>query len=74
MEIVTIVESKDSLYKLMVGHDGDDEELLPRRKFCIQRMAKNLFPKHGERLLYTIRRTSFFRRFALISLLFVNCV
>ncbi len=46
--------------------------LLPRCKSCIQRMAKNLFVKHGERLLYTIRHTLFFHHFAPILLLFAN--
>ncbi len=47
---------------------------LPRRKSCIQRTAKNLFVKHGKHLLYTILCTSFFPRFAPISLLFANSV
>ncbi len=47
---------------------------LPRRKSCVQRTTKNLFMKHGERLLYTIRCTLFFRHFAPISLLFANSV
>ncbi len=47
---------------------------LPRHKSCVQRTAKNLFAKHGKRLLYIIHRTSFSRRFAPISLLFANSV
>ncbi len=35
---------------------------LPQRKSCLQCTAKKLFAKHGERLLYTICRTLFFRQ------------
>ncbi len=41
---------------------------------CEQRTVKNLFAKHGEHLLYTIRCASVFCHFALVSSLFTNSV
>ncbi len=42
------------------------KRLLPQRKCCEQRTVKNLFAKHGKHLLYTIRYTSLFLRFAVV--------
>ncbi len=50
------------------------KRLLPRPKSCEQHTTKNLFTKHGEHLLYTIRCTSLFHHFVLVSLLFANSV
>ncbi len=73
---------------LRIVYSGQDDFFFDKKILCVSRRdhyqdanpaylqctAKNLFPKHGERLLYTIRHTSFFCRFVPISLLFANSV